>query len=176
MNHIKDDMLLRTERLFLSRWTASDATLLRDLHGVAEATRHIGDGRPWTIATARSRMADWNHDLKRDGISKLKLSATEDGRFIGRAGFTYYPQGNFFELGYSIRREEWGRGYATETATALSAWLFENRSAQQFLAISDNDNPASIRVLEKIGMVETEIAGMRGPDQRLFCMQAPKAA
>ena len=175
MKLTKQTVFLQTERLFLSRWEPGDAALLQELHGVEETTRFIGDGLPWSRALAEQRLSEWTRDFQRDGISKLKLSTIDGQRFIGRAGFRFYRREGFFELGCSIRREEWGNGYATEISRALSEWLFRNRTARQFMAFAENDNVASIAMLKKIGMTETEIAGMHGADHRLFRMQKPAA-
>jgi len=57
-----------------------------------------------------------------------------------------------FELGYSLSHSEWGKGYATEIASALRDWFFERNFGSTFIAFTHPDNGASQNVLTKIGM------------------------
>ncbi|HEX7094524.1 MAG TPA: GNAT family N-acetyltransferase [Acidimicrobiales bacterium] len=56
------------------------------------------------------------------------------------------------ELGYIVRRDRWGRGYATEAASLVIDFAFERLAMHRVWAVCDPDNPASLRVLEKCGM------------------------
>lgn len=56
------------------------------------------------------------------------------------------------ELGYILRRDAWGHGYGTEAARLARDFAFDHLGAVRLWAVSDPDNPASSRVLEKIGM------------------------
>ena len=55
-------------------------------------------------------------------------------------------------LGYIFHRGYWGRGYATETASALVAFGFNRLKMHRIFATCDPQNLASIKVLEKVGM------------------------
>ena len=148
--------LLVTERLELSAWDAEDAAALAALHSTPQSARFLGNGEPWTVDYARQRIDGWMRDYREHGISKLKLTARDDGRFIGRAGFSYMEERDVFELGYSIMPEEWGKGFATEIAKGLARWFFEKRPEPRFVAFAYAENEASIRVMQKIGMSEIE--------------------
>jgi RimJ/RimL family protein N-acetyltransferase len=56
------------------------------------------------------------------------------------------------DIGYVLRRDRWGRGYATEAAQLLVDFGFKDLGLYRIWATSHPDNPASSRVLEKIGM------------------------
>jgi RimJ/RimL family protein N-acetyltransferase len=56
------------------------------------------------------------------------------------------------ELGYILRRDAWGQGYATEAATAARDFAFSQLGVYRLWAVCDPDNPASAAVLRKIGM------------------------
>lgn len=81
------------------------------------------------------------------GVTKWRL-ADKDGQLVGRAGFGQV--GNGRELGYTIRRSEWGRGIATGIAAALVQWHLDD-ARQVLLAHVATPNTASIRVPEKVG-------------------------
>ncbi len=48
------------------------------------------------------------------------------GRFLGRVGLKYWPQFDETEVGWVLRRDAWGHGYATEAARACLDWGFGN--------------------------------------------------
>jgi [ribosomal protein S5]-alanine N-acetyltransferase len=58
-----------------------------------------------------------------------------------------------FEFGYWLGRRYWGRGYATEAARRALAFAFTELNAERLTAGWFHDNPASGRVLEKLGFV-----------------------
>jgi RimJ/RimL family protein N-acetyltransferase len=164
--------IVETSRLVLTPWQRGDAALIEKLHGTPEASRYIGAGTPWTLGYAEQRMSGWMEGFHRNGIAKLKLVSRDDGRFIGRAGFSFFEESGHFELGYCLAPEEWGKGYATEIASALSEWFFEHRPERKFLAFAHADNSASIHVLRKIGMTEIEPRDVAGRPCRFFEMVA----
>lgn len=55
------------------------------------------------------------------------------------------------ELGYHIERSQWGKGYATEAAAALTHWCFEHARLHRLDAVVSEGNAASVRVLRKLG-------------------------
>lgn len=161
-------VIVETERLQLVPWQKGDAPLIHRLHDTLETGRFVGEGLPWTLPYAEYRMEGWLADFERQGMTKLKLIHKNDGRFMGRAGFSFFAESGCFELGYSIQREEWGKGYATEIATALAKWFFANRPERRFVAFAYAENTASIRVLERIGMSDQGIKPLHGKPARFF--------
>jgi ribosomal-protein-alanine N-acetyltransferase len=57
-------------------------------------------------------------------------------------------------IGYTLRKDEWGKGYATEVARALLTYGFETLGLHRIFATSSPLNIASHRVLEKVGMTQ----------------------
>ncbi|AVA21704.1 MULTISPECIES: GNAT family N-acetyltransferase [unclassified Rhizobium] len=151
---MSDTIILETPRLILTMWDKCDAELIRQLHSTIETTRYLSGAAPWTLEKAEARLKSWFNEQARDGVTKYKMLRRDDGRFIGRAGFSRFEESERgeFELGYSIRREAWGNGYATEIAGALADWFFQRGFARQFIAFTHPENAASQRVLRKIGM------------------------
>jgi 1,6-anhydro-N-acetylmuramate kinase/RimJ/RimL family protein N-acetyltransferase len=163
-------VIVQSERLQLLPWAKGDAVLVRDLHSTVETSRFVGEGLPWTLPYAELRIEGWMADFQRLGMSKLKLVRTSDGKFLGRAGFSVFGDDPVFELGYSIVRDEWGKGYATEIARSLIDWFFANRPERKILAFAYADNHASIRVLQRVGMIEVAPRKLHGKMCRFFEM------
>jgi 1,6-anhydro-N-acetylmuramate kinase/RimJ/RimL family protein N-acetyltransferase len=162
---------LVTERLALHAWEPGDAELVAALHSTPESSRHVSTGEPWTQGYAKERIESWMADLARHGVTKFKIVARDDDRFIGRAGFSLMVEHGVFELGYAITEAEWGKGFATEIADALARWFFENRPEPRFVAFAYAENEASIRVMQKIGMMEIEPRDVPRGRARFFEMR-----
>ncbi|WP_281409926.1 GNAT family N-acetyltransferase [Rhizobium grahamii] len=146
-------VILETPRLVAVMWEPDDAGLIQELHSTIETTRYLSGAAPWSREKADERLRSWFGEQARDGTTKYKILSNEDGRFIGRAGFSLFGgDRQDFELGYSLRQQEWGKGYATEIASGLMDWFFQRNFAQQFIAFTNPDNAASQHVLTKIGM------------------------
>jgi RimJ/RimL family protein N-acetyltransferase len=161
--------VLETERLLLCEWADGDETLVTRLHGSERSSQYIGDGRPWSHAKAAERMTSWRAEFARSGSGMLKILERSDGRFIGRAGISFYVSADLFGLGFAVVEDEWGKGYGTEIARALVKWFFE-RNGRRLLSSAHFENAASIRVLEKIGMSAFAEPGMSSGDLDFFEM------
>ncbi|WP_028744569.1 GNAT family N-acetyltransferase [Rhizobium mesoamericanum] len=149
MQHV----ILETPRLVAVMWEPNDAGLIQELHSMIETTRYLSGGAPWSRDKAEERLRNWFGEQARDGTTKYKILSRDDGRFVGRAGVSLFGgDRRDFELGYSLRHPEWGKGYATEIANGLADWFFGRNFAQHFIAFTHPDNIASQHVLTKIGM------------------------
>ena len=83
-----------------------------------------------------------------------------DGEIIG--GVTLEKcEDRTYELGWVVRRDARGKGYASEAAKALAEYAFDVLNAKQILAHCDNRNAASERVMQKLGMVLADATGTR---------------
>lgn len=163
--------LLMTARLALHEWEPGDADRVAALHSTPESSRYVSSGEPWSVDYAAERISGWMADLERHGVTKLKILARADGRFIGRAGFTLMEEQGVFELGYAIMQDEWGKGFATEIAEGLAHWFFENRPEPRFVAFAYAENEASIKVMLKMGMTEIESRDIPRGRARFFEMR-----
>ncbi|MBE9110565.1 GNAT family N-acetyltransferase [Nodosilinea sp. LEGE 07298] len=146
--------ILKTLRLMLRPFTLSDVEAVVVLAGdrtVAENTLSIP--HPYTEADAEGwinqQQADWA------ASNALNFAITHpDNTLCGSVGLSLYPNYNMAELGYWIGRPFWGRGYATEAAAVLVNFGFINLGLNRINAVHFGDNPASGRVMEKLGMVK----------------------
>jgi len=79
------------------------------------------------------------------------LERKSDGAFIGRAGFLHPPDWPGFEIGWTVGREHWGQGFATEAARAALAFAFEELGRETVISLIRPGNDRSVRVAEKLG-------------------------
>ena len=160
-------MFARTERLLLRPGWAEDAPALAAAIADEMIVRNLATA-PWPY---RLRDAEAFLAQPRDPVlpSFLIFERTEGApNLVGSCGLGRRPSGAV-ELGYWIARPFWGRGYATEAAGALiaigRALRLETLEGSHFL-----DNPASARVLEKLGF---EPIGITAP--RMSCARGMEA-
>jgi RimJ/RimL family protein N-acetyltransferase len=148
-------VLLETERLVLRRFTKADADDLFDLDNDPEVMRYINGGAP----TPRDVIQDdilpvfLHYDERFPGYGFWAAIEKTTGDFLG--WFSFRPSdGAPHEviLGYRLRRAAWGVGYATEGARALIRVGFTELGMQRVVATTYQDNLASRRVMEKLGM------------------------
>ncbi|WP_297589340.1 GNAT family N-acetyltransferase [Roseibium sp.] len=129
----------------------ADFPLILDLHSDREVNRYLSPGpAPMAANEVRERLKTYIADHSLTGISKWKVE-TKEGLFVGRTGFSYLKDPDGYELGYSFRREVWGRGYATEIAKGLTRWYFERTEVDYLIAYALMEHKASLRVMQKAG-------------------------
>lgn len=78
------------------------------------------------------------------------ITLKETGELIGMVGLRIHEFKA--DLGYNLARRFWGKGFATEAVTAIVSWALAQPQIYRVWAMCDVDNPASARVLEKVGM------------------------
>ena len=151
-------MFARTERLLLRPGWAEDAPALAKAIADETIVRNLSSA-PWPFSL---RDAEAHIAAPRDPLlPSLLLFERTDGEplLVGSCGLGRRPSGAV-EFGYWIARAHWGRGLATEAGRALvdiaRALGLARLEASHFL-----DNPASGRVLEKLGFQSTGIIAPR---------------
>jgi RimJ/RimL family protein N-acetyltransferase len=151
-------MFARTQRLLLRPGFPEDASALAAAIADQAIVRNLANA-PWPYAL---RDAEAYLAAPRDPVFPSLLIIERTGgapRIVGACGLGRCASGKV-ELGYWIAREHWGRGFATEAGFALveiaRALGLPSLEASHFL-----DNPASGRVLEKLGFEPTGLVAPR---------------
>ncbi len=144
---------ITTERLTLRPLTHGDAATVQELAGeraIADTTLLIphpypdGAAEEW-IATHQPSFAEGK------GIT-LAITLTESQALMGAIGLIIHEGFNHAEMGYWVGVPYWGKGYCSEAAAGLLKYGFETRRFNRIHAHHFGSNPASGKVLTKIGM------------------------
>jgi RimJ/RimL family protein N-acetyltransferase len=150
------NVFLETDRLILRRFTVADEDNLVALDGDLEVMRYLSGGTPTPREAIRSRVLPrFLASYERfNGFGTWAAIEKSSGEFLGWFGFnpTDSSKPENVELGYRLRRAAWGKGYATEAARALIQKGFDELQVQRVFASTYEDNLASRRVMEKLGM------------------------
>ena len=157
--------ILKTARLLLRPFEMSDAAVIRSIvnnEAVASTMRSMV--LPYTEEMARqwlqSQGAIWASQAS--AVYGICLNPTEETAgqpqigssplLIGGIGLEICREDEKGEIGFWIDQSHWGKGVATEAATALIKFGFEKLRLHKIVAFHMVRNPASGRVMEKLGM------------------------
>jgi RimJ/RimL family protein N-acetyltransferase len=153
---------LETERLVLRTPRADDADDFFAVWGDETTTRFIGGPKTRDEVVAMIQRMD--RHWERYGVGLFALERKEDGRALGRVGLLVWDPKRWVngfradvaepletEIGWTLGREHWGRGYATEAALACRDWALGELGLTRLISLIAHENVASIRVAEKLG-------------------------
>jgi RimJ/RimL family protein N-acetyltransferase len=130
--------VIETERLLLRPWREEDGAEFVRLTNTPAVMRHLGGVRePYDAAK-----------LVRD----QQAMQAEHGYFCGLEPGNVGPIDGEVEIGWRLREDAWGQGYAREAALASLAWAWANLPAARVMAITVPANTPSWGLMERIGM------------------------
>lgn len=141
---------MRTARLGFGTWAPDDLDLAVGLWGDARVTRLIGG--PFSAGLVRDRLALEISTQAALGFQYWPVFRLADDAHVGCCGLRPVPGGHgVLELGFHLRADQWGQGYATEAARAAIAYAFANFRAVALVAGHHPQNDASRHVLQRLG-------------------------
>ena len=144
-----DSPRIETERLVLTPMTIDDLDAYLELHSDPDVIRFLGDmDRALAMARLQKDAVLWEER----GYGLFSLTHRDGGRFLGRVGLRYWPQFDETEVGWTLRPEEWGHGYATEAAVAVADWGFRTLPVPYLTSNIQPQNARSIAVAKRLGM------------------------
>lgn len=163
---------LETPRLALRPFTNSDHDAIHAVYADPEVMRYVGHGAHRTAAETARALRGYADALRARGYGFVAVIERSTGAVIGDAGL--HPlagRGPDVELGYTLARAAWGRGYATEVAGALIEHAFGSLGVPRVMAQVEPDNARSRRVLEKLGMTQRGVRLAYGRPHLLYGLE-----
>jgi RimJ/RimL family protein N-acetyltransferase len=157
---------IEKERLLMRQWREGDWTALHRTYGDEEVMRWLGSRSVdlQTTAFVVGRMAmHWR--LLGYGMFAVQEKAGDE--LVGRVGLMLHPTWPLepkIEVGWTLQRSVWGRGYATEAAKASLTFGFERLGLPQIFSMTLPTNRRSLAVMERCGLTprgEIDFAGHR---------------
>jgi RimJ/RimL family protein N-acetyltransferase len=159
---------LETERLFLRGWRDEDTEPWAELCADDEVMRSLGRDGGLSLGDAWRDMAVMAGHWLLKGYGHWVLESRATGELVGRAGLYYPPDWPGLELGWTVARPHWGKGYAGEAARASMDWARAELGAEHLISLIADDNARSQRVAEKLGMTQEGRAQVREHDLRVY--------
>lgn len=145
---------LETVRLILRPFTLADAPDIQRLAGepdVASTTRNIP--HPYADGVAEQWIRTHQEQFEQGRLVNFAIVRRADDLLLGAIGLQINPLDGHGELGYWIGKPYWNHGYCTEAAQAVVRYGFEVLGLQRIHAAYLTRNPASGRVMQKLGMI-----------------------
>ena len=140
---------IETDRLLLRALSPEDAEAAFAWCGDPQVNRFM----PYPLYTRVEDVRAWLTDAA-DSQWEFAFVRKSDGLLMGSGGVSPgETPGDPWEVGYNLRRDCWGRGYATEAARAMIGFAFRTFGVRDFSANHAKGNPASGHVMRRCGMV-----------------------
>lgn len=165
---------IRTERLLLRPIVEEDLAAFAEMFADPEVVRFLGDG---TVATLEES-AEWiEASIARnafEGWDMRSVLLADDGAVIGRCGIAVRGiEGRTeHEVTYLFGRAHWGKGYATEAATAMRERALGELGLSRLIALIEHGNEASKGVAGKLGMAYERDVEFHGRTVELHALEA----
>lgn len=157
-------IVLETERLTLTPIDESSLDAFEVFMADPKVVRFIG-GETLGRDEVETHLGVMRERFERDGFGHFVLTRRNDGRIVGRCGLLVWnvpewtittraeAEGDYeIEMGWTLGREFWGHGYATEAARAIQAFAFGELGLDRLISLIAAENVASAAVARRLGM------------------------
>lgn len=165
--------MIETERLLLRKPVLEDAQAALELITDPVAMEFIGGVHPDAATDPEFVVRRWLERWDDNGCGPFSVVRRMDGRWLGRTGVlvwdtrtwthTTFADGGEHaqpELGWALAREHWGMGYATEAASAVREWIYDELGVERLISLIAPANVRSRRLAERLGCTEGETVNL----------------
>ena len=159
--------MIQTERLLLRNWTGADIEPWLELN-TEPVMRWLGGvrTREQSVAAITDRFLPWQ---EQHGFTFWAVERKADARLLGFCGLKFgddpgSPVDGEYEIGWRLREDAWGQGYAREAATASLDHAFRNIGAERVVALTVEGNAPSWGLMERLGMTRRPDLDYEGPE------------
>jgi RimJ/RimL family protein N-acetyltransferase len=146
---------IETERLILRGWRGDDFEPYARFVADPEVMLYLS-GTPIGRADAWRNLALVAGHWTLRGYGMWAVERKSDGALVGRVGLWNPETWPGLEVGWTLAREFWGHGYATEAARAALGFGFATQPVDRMLSVIDPDHAASQRVAARLGETRGE--------------------
>lgn len=150
------EVIAETERLLLRVFNETDVEDAKAFWGDQEVMEHCLGAIPHDHL--HKVLAAYAACHQEKGLSVYAVIEKESNRVIGSAGFNVRTTIESVELLFHFSKTAWGKGYATEAATACVDFAIKNPNLKMIYASAESKNTGSLKILEKVGF---EYKGMK---------------
>jgi RimJ/RimL family protein N-acetyltransferase len=169
---------LRTERLLLRQWRAEDVEPLTAIYSQPEYLEHMP---PLDLAGTAAQIQRFAMQWRHEGLSHWAAEDPESGRLVGRIGLLRHHDWPLsrspVEVGWTLDRDYWGRGLATEGGrAAMECWRELLLDDAQLISITIPANVRSRAVMERLGLTFRGSARWREHDVVWYAVDRPAGA
>ena len=143
---------LETDRLKLRMWRETDLDDYAEITADPLVMRYLQPGKPpYTRGEAWRSIAFFMGHWQMRGYGHWAVEEKATRRMIGRIGFLNPEGWPGFEIGWTLARHAWGKGYATEGGRAALEYAFTKLDRPHVISLIHPENTASMKVAERLG-------------------------
>ena len=153
MDYFQHTPTLRAQRLHLRKLTMKDAADIYEYSKDPLVAEHVLWDAHRSVSESRGYIRYMLRKYRSGEPSSWGIALNENDKVIGTIGFMWIqPENAAAEVGYSLARSQWNKGYMTEALRTLMRYGFEEMRLNRIEAIHETSNPASGAVMRKCGM------------------------
>ena len=152
------NLVIETNRLLLRPLELSDAEAMYAMDKNPAVHKYLWQNPTKTIQESIQLIEYVQNQYKTYHIGRFATILKDTNEFIGWTGIKYVtdqPENgniNFYDYGYRLNENFWGKGYATEASIAWLDYVFNEMKIEKMNAYTHSENQASNHILKKIGM------------------------
>jgi RimJ/RimL family protein N-acetyltransferase len=173
---------IETERLILRELRLTDLEGMFALDSDPEVHKYLGNKPVKTIEESKKILDSVLTQYEERAIGRFAVIEKASGDFVGWSGLRLNTEYNmngytkYYDVGYRLRKQFWGKGYATESGKASVEYAFNVMKLPELYATTEMGNQASHKALLKIGLhyVEDFYFEQEQVDLRWYKMEKPK--
>lgn len=159
-------IMLETERLLLRDHVPDDLPSHHALLSDAKAMVYLPDLKTESLEQSKANLSEALSEIGAEARTKffLRIEKKDTKEHVGEIGYTvtdFAPAGKLVHLGYFLRPECWGMGFATEAAREVLRFAFEENAVFRVSTGCITENAASERVMRKCGMIKEALHRQR---------------
>jgi len=176
---------LETDRLVLRAPVPQDADAVAPMYADPEVMRYVGDGRTLTRSETERSVRRMIERWEADGFGLFTTVRKDDEAVIGRVGLLVWNTDTWepttraeaadvpseVEVGYTLGRDYWGQGFATEAAGAVRDYALGELGAARLIALIIHGNIASENVARKLGLEYERVIMLGRREAQLFALE-----
>ena len=145
-------IILETKRLLLREFESDDARFIYELNLNPNVIKYTGNTAFNDVNEARQFITDYS-DYRENGFGRWVVINKSTSELLGWCGLKYDDTLDETDIGFRFFESFWNLGYATESAKACLDFGFKHLKLTKIVGRAMKDNIASVKVLEKIGLV-----------------------
>jgi ribosomal-protein-alanine N-acetyltransferase len=155
------ELILETERLLMRAMKHQDAEALFEMDCNPNVHKYLWNKPLTKVEEVHDYIEKVNQQYLDHKIGRFVVVEKESMQLIGWAGIKFNTEMvnkkiNFYDIGYRLNENFWGKGYATEASFAWLKYGFEEMKITLMEAAAHHENIASNKILQIIGMKNTE--------------------
>ena len=163
---------IETERLILRPFEVADTEAAFGWFGDPIVMRFTPSGPDASIEQTVARLANYREHQIAHGFSKWMILDRRSKLPIGDSGLLRLKEYGWIDIGFRLAQPYWGKGLATEAASAWVRAAFGELHLERLTAMVHPENVASIRVLAKLRFREDRRDNILGMNSIIFTLDA----